>query len=72
MILNDPTSSQQVKSLGSFIKRPFELRTGGTCRLHLLYCETASLFVYVFDSFFCLFVAFDPILGVSCANKEYY
>ena len=29
------------------------------------------LFVYVFDPFFvCLFVAFDPILGVSCANKE--
>jgi hypothetical protein len=26
----NPTSSQQVKSLGSFIKRSLELRTGGT------------------------------------------
>ena len=28
------------------------------------------MFVYVLDPFFCLIVAFDPILGVSCANKE--
>jgi len=37
---------QQVKSLGSFIKRSLELRTGGIW-LHLLYCETAFLFVCV-------------------------
>jgi len=37
---------QQVKSLGSFIKRFLELRTGSTW-LYLLYCETAFLFVCV-------------------------
>ena len=44
-ILN-PTSSQQVKSLGSFIKRSLELRTGSTW-LHLLYCETDFLFICI-------------------------
>ena len=44
-ILN-PTSSKQVKSLGSFIKRLLELRIGVTW-LQLLYCETAFLFACV-------------------------
>jgi ABC-type bacteriocin/lantibiotic exporter with double-glycine peptidase domain len=60
-ILN--STSSQVKSLGSFIKRSLELRTGGTW-LHLLYCETAFLFVCVWQ-LLCVYV-FDPCFVCLC------